>query len=175
MADDTGCERISKENVQRVKFFIHSPGEERGLVWRHTPPVKYGGFELLLGEWGGSKAGWFRWSCVGLQLVLVLSLGAGSSPCGLVCPVSGASAPQGTSSNFLGLRIEAHKTRVSPALWGPASAGKRARKGGFCPINMGEGQGNCHRSSQLVALKQVTLKGSLGCICPRSAKTASRK
>ena len=42
---------------------------------------------------------------------------------------------QGASSNFLVLRIKAHKPiRVSHAMWGPDSSGKEGLKGGFCPI-----------------------------------------
>ena len=73
---------------------------------------------------------------MGLQLVSMSSLGAGSRRlANLVYPVlwvPRASVPSGASSNFLVLRIKAHKTiRVSHA-WGPSQLWERGpEKGAF--------------------------------------------
>ena len=69
-----------------------------------------------------------------LQLVLILSLGAGSSRCRParpVSPVPGASAPSGRFSNFLVLRLEA---RVSMLYAVQLALAKRASERRFCPI-----------------------------------------
>ena len=69
---------------------------------------------------------------VGLQLVLMLSLGAGSRWwlwSGLSVPR--ASAPSGAASSFLVLRVKAHKPiRFSHALLGPANSGERGPEKG---------------------------------------------
>ena len=65
---------------------------------------------------------------VGLQLVWMLSLGAGSWYV-LFCKFPEHLCLQGVPSNVLVLRIETRKTiRVSPASWGPGSSGKEGLK-----------------------------------------------
>ena len=47
MVCGAGCEKIHKESVEN-KVFTHSSRKERVMVWRDTPALRGGGFELLL-------------------------------------------------------------------------------------------------------------------------------
>ena len=138
MAGDAGCERIHKEKKTQSKDFYSLSKRGRGLVWRKTPVLRGGGFKLSLSDRGGCRAECFSWSCTGcglFQCCLWVQ--------GLVLAVwhvlfrkfQEPWCRQGTSSNFLVLRIEAPKIGFSRAILGPASPGKESLKGGFCPIN----------------------------------------
>ena len=48
VASDVGCEGIHKDKKRQRAKFLHFPRWDRGLVWRDTPAVRAGGFELLL-------------------------------------------------------------------------------------------------------------------------------
>ena len=107
-------------------------------MWREIPVLRGGGFELLSSSRGGCRTGRCSWSCIGCSLFhcylwvqgLVVE----------VCPVlfRTFSEPlhlQGASSNFLVLRIKAHKTSQS-CFRGPGCSGKEGLKRGFCPISL---------------------------------------
>ena len=98
-------------------------------MWRNAPARRGKGFRLLSGNGVVVEQD----VSFGLQLVLMLSLGAGFGLGPLVLVVwyvlflkfSEPLCLQGASSNFVVLRTKVHKTiRVSHALWGPTSSGK---------------------------------------------------
>ena len=79
-------------------------------MWRSAPALRGGGFELL----SGNRMVVQQEVSAGLQLVLMISLGAGSSLvfvvwCVLFCKFPETLCPQGASSTFLVLRTKAHK------------------------------------------------------------------
>ena len=129
---------FTKRRECRVKIlFLLPQGRESAQCGRCAPAQarRGGGFGLLAGNEAVVKQD----VSVMLQLVSILSLGAGSGPILVVCYVLFCKFPkplslQGASSNFLVLRIKAHKTiKVCCALWGPASSGKEGlRKGLLC-------------------------------------------
>ena len=103
-------------------LFLLSQGR-KGQVQRNAPaPARRGrGCAFLSGHGAGCRAR--RFSSAAAVFVVVW--------CVLFCKFPEPLSLQGSSSNFLVLRIKAHKTiRVSHVLWGPVSSGKESlRKG----------------------------------------------
>ena len=100
MVGDAGCERIHKEKCRKQSFFIFTfPRQGKCSVGRNAPAPALRGRAVSFYQVMNGAAVEHDVS-TGLQLVSMLSLGAGSSRCGLVCPVSWVLEPSGCFQEF---------------------------------------------------------------------------